>query len=566
MKNKKTIKMKFKYKHINPVLLKSDWIALRKEINSLSSKAVNSIKSLEMFIERVNELDILICEISERYYVQVLQNSKNKEIASLKKEFQSSVRAPFEQLRKSINSNILNSPFFISLIEQKPSFEVLYKKLKHEHVLKDKDVSDLDKQITLKVDEYDALLAEMTIDIDGKKTPMVFALAGNPDKEKRKAISQKVNAIKQQHANQLHEIFDSLIALRTAKAVALGFPNYRDLKWHENNQTYTPNDTAELCNSIKEVFIPFQKQIRGWRKELLGVDQPKSKTRYFKDIDDLKTKVRSVYEKIHPDFSNFFDILEQHKHLDFDTRKNKSPGWFTSNFPETGVPFVYLLAGNNIQGITITFHETTHAIHHMYNMDRKMLWQRYPDAEAAELFTLTMEFISMEYWEEFFKDSIDLAKAKMEKIEACLRLFRMVALWDRFQTWAFLNPKHSHTERNEYWTYLLKEFSISTDQTSVDSRSWQDRPIMFRYATHMTEYAIATLAALGIYKEFKNNKDVVIERLIKAMKLGNSATLQEIYATAGAEFDFTKEKVKEVGTFLTKEWNLLKLELEKQDR
>jgi len=74
------------------------------------------------------------------------------------------------------------------------------------------------------------------------------------------------------------------------------------------------------------------------------------------------------------------------------------------------------------------------------------------------------------------------------------------------------------------------------------------------------------LGALGIYKEFKNNKQAVIERLIKAMKLGNTATVQEVYATAGVNFDFTKEKVNEIGIFLRKEWNLLNLEIERQDR
>lgn len=561
--------MQFNYKHINPVLLKSNRTALTKEINSLSDIAFHSISALEIFIERVNELDVFIWERRARYYIQSMQNANNKEAASLKKEFHSSVVTPFEKQRKSTYSNILNSPFLSALIARKPSFEILHKELKHQDFLKDKDASELNKQIALKVEEYDALLAEMTIDIDGKKTPLVFALTSasrTADKEKREAIQQRVKAVRQQYAKQLHEIFDSLIALRTEKAIALGFPNYRDFKWHENKQTYTPNDTEVLCNSIKEVFIPFQKEIDGWRTELLGADQTKSNTKYFKDIDDLKTKVRSVYEKIHPDFAHFFDILAQHEHLDFDIRENKSPGWFTLFFPETGVPFVYLLTKpNNIQGITIVFHETTHAIHYMYNTDKKMLWQKHPVPEAAELFTLTMELISMEYWEVFFKDSVDLVAAKLEKIEHCLKLFRMVALWDRFQTWAFLNPTHSHTERNEYWTYLLKEFNISTDQeAALDARSWQDRPIMFRYATHMTEYAIATLGALGIYKEFKNDKETVIERLIKAMKLGNTATLQEIYATAGIAFDFTKEKVKEVGIFLKNEWHLLKLALEKQ--
>ncbi len=569
--------MKFNYKHIDPVLLKSDWQTLAKEINGLPIAKLDSVESLELFIERVNEFDVLINEIEGRYFIRSLQNSKNKELSSTKEEFQSLIVAPFKKIRKASDANILNNSYFISLVNEQPIFEVLYKKLKHENDLKEKDVSEIDKRIRSKVNEYDTLLSEMTMTIDGKKKPLVFALGSilkNPDREERKEGYKKVQEIKDQHVNKIDEIYDSLIALHTQKSTELGFPNFRDFKWYENNKTYTPKETADLCESIKEVFIPIQKQMNNWRKELLDLDRlmpwdrtidlfPKSKTKYFEDIDDLKAKVYRVYQKIHPDFADFFNVLEQHEHLDLDVRENKSPAWFTYNFPETGVPFVYLMSENtSIQGITIIFHETTHAIHHLYNVDKRMLWLKHPDTEAAELFTMTMELITMEYWDEFFEDPTDLAAAKLEKINNCLEWFKVVALWDRFQTWAYLNPKHTHKERNEYWLHLLREYDVGITETDSISTSWQDRPLIFRAPFYLIEYAIAILGALVIYKDFKINKQKVIERLIKAMKLGNTATIQEIYKTAGVDFDFTKDKVKEVGIFLTEEWNSLKLELE----
>jgi len=569
--------MKFNYKHLNPDTLKSDRLSLTKEISALSDTEINSVNSLEQFIERVNEIEVLINETDERLCIKALLDSKNVEAASLKNEFQSSVIDPFWKQQKLANLAIVNSPFLPSLVEKKPVFKILQNKLKHNDILKDKDASDIEKKIFSKVDEYDVLLSEMTIDIDGKQMPLVFALSDklrNTDREKRRAIFEKVQAIKQQYVGQLDELYDALLELRNANAISMGFPNYRDFRWHQKNRSYSPKDSADLCNSIKEVFIPIQKEINNWRKNMLGFDKlmpwdlklelfPKTNTKYFQDIDDLKAKVRRTYKKIHPDFSNFFDILAEHNHLDFDVRENKSPAWFTVNLPETGVPFVYLMSADaNIQGITIVFHETAHAIHHMYNVDKELLWLKHPESEGSELFAMTMEFLSMEYWDEFFSDSGDLAIAKLEKIEHCLQVFRMIGLWDRFQTWAYLHPKHSHEARNEYWLHLLKEFDIGVEGTALDSTSWQDRPLIFRTSFHLITYAIATLGALGIYKEFKNNKEKVIERLIKAMKLGNTATLQEIYETAGVNFDFTKEKVNEIGTFLQEEWKALKKELD----
>ncbi len=181
---------------------------------------------------------------------------------------------------------------------------------------------------------------------------------------------------------------------------------------------------------------------------------------------------------------------------------------------------------------------------------------------ADELFSLTMEFIAMEYWDVFFQDKLALLAAKLSKMEGSLKLFKMVGLVDSFQTWAYLNPAHSITERNQYWARLLEEFNTGFDDKTDPLASWQRYSLLYRAPFYMVEYAIATLGALSIYKEFKSNKQVVIDRLIKAMKLGNTVSLQEIYHTAGVDFDFSKQKVNQVADFIREEWNSLKLELE----
>lgn len=191
-----------------------------------------------------------------------------------------------------------------------------------------------------------------------------------------------------------------------------------------------------------------------------------------------------------------------------------------------------------------------------------MLWQKQPNAEAGELFPLTVELLSMEYWEVFFESETDLIAAKLLKLEGCLRLFRMVALWDQFHTWVYLNPKHSHLQRNEYWLSLLNQFA--TGITSIDGTetSWQNRSLIYRYYFHMIEYGMATLGALSIYRDYKKDKNKTINNFIQAMKLGNTASLKDIYKTAGVNFDFSKEKVEDIGQFLKEEWEQLSAKIE----
>lgn len=563
---------KHNYQYLNSSKLKSDWSALAKEINIICQTNISSVEALDLYIIKLNELDILVKDIEARLYVKSMQNTVDEETQQLKKDFHSSVFKTYEAQRKLADSTIIQSAYFKLLINEKPEYEIIHKKLKNEPLEISNEVFELNEQIASKVSAYDKLLSSMTIDVDGEQKPLVIALITklkDTDRTNRKKTYQSIKQIEKKYVNQLDEIFDDLFEMRTKKARISGFSNYRDYNWHEKNCVdYTPKDVHNFCDSISEVFMPIQRKINHYRKTKLGVETlmpwdtsvdlfSSSPVEYYTTTQNLKDKMRKVFSKLHPDFTNFFDVLEQHQHLDFDCRPNKSPAVFCDYFPESGLPFVYAFAANDLQSVTLAFHETTHAIHRMYNADKKMLWQKHPQAEAAELFPLTIELISMEYWDIFFENETDLIAAKLLKLESCLHLFRMVALWDQFQTWVYLNPKHTHLQRNEYWLSLLNQFDNGIALLEGAETTWQNRPLIYRYPFYMIEYGIATLGALSIYRDYKKDKTQTINNFIEAMKLGNTASLKDIYKTAGVKFDFSKEKVEDIGQFLKEEWEQL---------
>ncbi len=279
--------------------------------------------------------------------------------------------------------------------------------------------------------------------------------------------------------------------------------------------------------------------------------------KFFEDVQDLKEKVGKVYKRIHPDFYQYFKLMEERNYMDLDAREQKSFGMFAFNLPAEGIPFIYLLATNTVSGVTIVFHETTHAFHYLYNSDKPYQWLKYPDAEANELFPLSMELIAMEYFDEFVDSEKYLLVAKLNKLRSCLSIFRMAALWDRFQTWVYLNPDHTHQERDSYWMTLIEQFNTGGKILEEHKTSWQLRPLIFRFPFYMIEYGMATLGALAIYKNYKADKDKTLNQLIDAMKLGNTVPLKTIYQTAGIDFNFTKAKVQETGDFLNIEMDAL---------
>lgn len=60
-----------------------------------------------------------------------------------------------------------------------------------------------------------------------------------------------------------------------------------------------------------------------------------------------------------------------------------------------------------------------------------------------------------------------------------------------------------------------------------------------------------------MYKQYKDNPDQALENYKKALSLGSSKSIKEVYETAGIRFDFSGETIKELMSFVEKELELL---------
>jgi oligoendopeptidase F len=67
------------------------------------------------------------------------------------------------------------------------------------------------------------------------------------------------------------------------------------------------------------------------------------------------------------------------------------------------------------------------------------------------------------------------------------------------------------------------------------------------------EYGIAQLGAIGMWMQFKKNKDQALDHYIQALSLGGTKTLPELYEAAGLKFDFSGTYIKELMDFVESE-------------
>jgi oligoendopeptidase F len=73
---------------------------------------------------------------------------------------------------------------------------------------------------------------------------------------------------------------------------------------------------------------------------------------------------------------------------------------------------------------------------------------------------------------------------------------------------------------------------------------------LFEVPFYYIEYGIAQLGAIGLWKQFKEDKDKAVHNYLNALKLGGTRTLPELFEAAGLQFNFSPDYISELMLFV----------------
>jgi oligoendopeptidase F len=248
-------------------------------------------------------------------------------------------------------------------------------------------------------------------------------------------------------------------------------------------------------------------------------------------------------------------------YLDLDSRKGKAPGGFNYPLHESNVPFIYMNATGNFRDVITMIHEGGHAMHAFYCADLEVVNFKDTPAEIAELASMTMELITMDYWGNFFDTKEELKRAKREHLVDVLSVLPWVATVDKFQHFLYENPNHTVDERMQKWTEIANEFgSDQIDYSGLEpykASQWQKQLHIFEVPFYYIEYGIAQLGAIAIWKNYRADKQKALKQYKNALKMGYTSPIADVYKAAGIKFDFSKEYIQELMSFVQKELDSL---------
>jgi len=124
-----------------------------------------------------------------------------------------------------------------------------------------------------------------------------------------------------------------------------------------------------------------------------------------------------------------------------------------------------------------------------------------------------------------------------------------------------MHPEHSVAEREQEFVNLYNRFSGSVvdwqGNEKVKENLWQKQIHIFDSPFYYIEYGMAQLGAIALWKNYKTDATTTISNYKKALSLGYTKSIGEIYAAAGVRFDFSATYIKELSQFVQSEIDAL---------
>ena len=544
------------------------WNKVEPLFENLYKRSINSKKELENWMKDRSELNSVMNEDLAWRYIKMNINTKDEKLA---KKFHFWIKeispnlAPFSH---KLNIKLIESPFLNELEHEK--YNIYLRSVKKQIEIYREENIPLFTEMEAKQQEYGMISAKMTVEFDGKSLTMQQAslILKDTDREKRKTIYNLIQKRRLEDEEKLDNLYDELIILRQKIAKNAGYDNYRDYMFSAMGRfDYKPEDCFDFHNAISKKIVPIITSFEEKRKKELNyinyrpwdtaVDVDGLKPlKPFNGGNELTDLTIKCFSKLRPYFGNCISIMKEMKHLDLESKEGKAPGGFMYPLHEIGVPFIYMNSVGSQRDLVTMVHEGGHAIHSFLCRNLELTEFKSTPSEVAELASMAMELLSMDYWDTFYKNENELKRAKLEQLEKALGTLPWVAAIDKFQHWVYTN-KHTSKERKEKWLEIDSELGNQVinweGQESAQKIMWQRQLHLYEVPFYYIEYGMAQLGAIAVWRSYKKNGEEAIENYINALKLGYTKSIGEIYKTAGIKFDFSEEYVNELALFIKEE-------------
>ncbi len=410
------------------------------------------------------------------------------------------------------------------------------------------EVSDLAKS-------YDKLVAEAEVDVQGEKMTLSLARSRtiSPDADTRRAAYEAHWGWFLEHRDELAAIFQGQVERRDEMGKRLGHENFVPLGYAMMGRTdYGPEQAAAFRASVRQHASPLFLRMATEHAANLGTPALRPWDEGYnpklclpldvaEPIGEQLDKMGRILKRLSPRLLEHFERMRSENLIDLENRKGKASGAYCTDFSDESRAAIFCNSTGGASDVGTLSHELGHAFQAWESMPIDAVNLRWPTADAAEIHSMGMEFLSLPYMDEFFTPEQEAAFTR-GRWKKAITLCCYVCTVDEFQHWVYEHPAASWDERDAAFVRIRDTYMPGLDWSGEAARfapaRWYGQLHIFRYPFYYIDYAIAETSAMQLGMLDARDHEGCLEKYFALCRLGGTKSLLGILEASGLESPF----------------------------
>lgn len=533
-------------------MLDWDWAQIEPFYLELESQPLRA-QNVEGWLRAWSQVGELVYEVHQRLYVAITVDTTDAQAKQRYEHFVDQVYPQVQAAEQKLKEKLLASGL------EPPGFDIPLRNLRTQaEIYREANLPLISQELKLNT-EYDSIVGNQTIEWEGRELTVQQArpLLLEPQQAVRERAWTKMAERQLADRQAINDLWVRLLEVRLQQARNADMPSYRHLRWKQLLRfDYTPEDCRRFHQAIEQVVVPAVQQLYARRAQRLGVSSLRPwdldvdpllrpPLRPFQEVAQLEEGVGKIFQAIDPQLGQYFAIMRQEGLLDLENRKGKAPGGYCTEFAAVKRPFIFMNAVGIHDDVQTLLHEGGHAFHVFETAHLPYMQQKEVSMEFAEVASMSMEYLGAPFLSEpgGFYSPAEAARARIAHLEDALAFWPYMAVVDAFQHWVYEHPQEasdpSHCDQK--WSELWQRFMVGVDWSGfeeVAATGWQRKLHIHQVPFYYIEYGLAQLGAFQVWRNALHDAGGAVAAYRRALSLGGTVPLPELYRAAGARLAF----------------------------
>lgn len=415
--------------------------------------------------------------------------------------------------------------------------------------------SDLRVQLGELATQYDKAIAEGEVTVGGEAMTLTKALGIAQGSDQAQVRREAYVAYREwfvRNRESLADLYSRMVALRDQMGRNLGHANFVPLGYAGMSRTdYGPAEAARFRRGVREHFVPFHRKLIARQAQELGSATLKPWDAGFHPslsiplgavpVQGQLDAAQRVFSRLSPQLAKHFQHMRANGLIDLENRKGKRGGAFCTSFPDTGEVAIFCNSTGQATDVRTLTHEMGHAFQASESQAIELVELQWPTADAAEIHSMGMEYLSLKHIGEFFADEEHARRFRKKRWTGAVELVCYICVVDEFQHWVYENPGASANERDAQWDRIWETYIPGVDFSGIEpyrSARWYAQLHIFRLPFYYIDYAIAETGAMQLAALDAKDPEAALERYMELCRIGGTRSLLDIFKSAGLKSPF----------------------------